>query len=166
MPLIKCSSCGKKIYRKPSHIPESGNNYCSSNCQHKARRLGKLVKCHICSKETYKQRQYLQKSKSGYFFCSKKCSIKWQNTYFTGTKHPNWTTGQFSYRSILLSKQIPIKCFLCGLEDKEIMVVHHIDKNRKNNKPENLKWLCPNCHYLVHHYKDVSGRLNKLITRK
>jgi len=34
--------------------------------------------------------------------------------------------------------------------------VHHIDKNRKNNDPMNLKTLCANCHRLLH--KDDHGK--------
>jgi predicted HNH restriction endonuclease len=44
---------------------------------------------------------------------------------------------------------------LCGKDDKRIIAVHHIDKNRSNNKLKNLAWLCYNCHFLVHHYSEI-----------
>ena len=44
-------------------------------------------------------------------------------------------------------------CKRCGLDDKRVLAVHHIDQNHFNNKPENLTWLCQNCHFLVHHDK-------------
>ena len=28
----------------------------------------------------------------------------------------------------------------------EILEVHHIDGDRSNNEPENLRIICPNCH--------------------
>jgi len=37
---------------------------------------------------------------------------------------------------------------------KKVIIVHHIDKNRKNNKLSNLAWLCRNCHFLVHHHEE------------
>jgi predicted HNH restriction endonuclease len=43
-------------------------------------------------------------------------------------------------------------CVLCKVSDKRILAVHHKDNNRKNNKVENLVWLCHNCHILVHHF--------------
>ncbi|MBI1863746.1 HNH endonuclease [Candidatus Woesebacteria bacterium] len=42
-------------------------------------------------------------------------------------------------------------CVVCGLEDERILNVHHIDRNRQNNKLSNLVWVCMNCHYLIHH---------------
>jgi len=41
----------------------------------------------------------------------------------------------------------PNECEMCGYKEHlEILQVHHIDGNRKNNKLENLMILCPNCH--------------------
>lgn len=34
--------------------------------------------------------------------------------------------------------------------------IHHIDGDHKNNKPDNLQILCPNCHSLT----DTNGSLN------
>jgi len=31
-------------------------------------------------------------------------------------------------------------------EFTEILEVHHIDGDRSNNEPENLRIICPNCH--------------------
>jgi predicted HNH restriction endonuclease len=30
------------------------------------------------------------------------------------------------------------------------LVIHHIDRNRRNNADENLMVLCPNCHTRTH----------------
>jgi hypothetical protein len=49
------------------------------------------------------------------------------------------------------------KCESCGLDkwiDKLIpLEIHHIDGNRTNNIPDNLKILCPNCHALTENWK-------------
>lgn len=48
-------------------------------------------------------------------------------------------------------KQIVSKCQVCGFnEDVRVLDVHHIDKNKENNKIENFIVLCPNCHAKVH----------------
>lgn len=41
------------------------------------------------------------------------------------------------------------KCSVCGVEGKT--EIHHIDKNPKNNSPENLKEVCKYCHKEIHH---------------
>ena len=78
-----------------------------------------------------------------------------------GNKHPNWTGGSWLY----WRKQTLIRdnytCQHCGLYDKEIMDVDHIEpirmtvKARRDFEKElqaklsgtkNLQTLCPNCH--------------------
>lgn len=40
------------------------------------------------------------------------------------------------------------KCECCGYS--EVLDLHHIDENHKNNSPENHGVLCPNCHAKIH----------------
>jgi hypothetical protein len=51
------------------------------------------------------------------------------------------------------------KCECCGLEEwmgKPIpLELHHIDENRFNNRLENLKILCSNCHMQEHNYSNT-----------
>jgi 5-methylcytosine-specific restriction endonuclease McrA len=54
------------------------------------------------------------------------------------------------YRATALSVKEQ-KCERCGYNRyPEILVVHHLDRNRKNGAKENLELLCPNCHEEVH----------------
>jgi hypothetical protein len=48
----------------------------------------------------------------------------------------------------------PQVCERCGLTDERLLTVHHLDEDRTNNRLDNLSWLCPNCHYLIHHFED------------
>ena len=41
------------------------------------------------------------------------------------------------------------KCEVCRIETP--LVMHHKDRNRKNNKKENFMVLCRNCHWNIHH---------------
>ena len=45
------------------------------------------------------------------------------------------------------------RCIFCKVIDTRVSVVHHKDHNRKNNKVDNLMWLCLNCHFLTHYDK-------------
>lgn len=155
MPLYKnCKICRKEFKTKPSIVKKGFGKYCSQKCQRLGLRNGKEIKCFLCGKISYKNKTNLGRSKSGKFFCGKSCQTKWRNQEFIGPKHANWTGGKYSYRSVLGRNDIPKVCLLCGNKDVRVMAVHHIDRNRKNNKVENLVWLCHNCHHLVHHYKD------------
>jgi len=40
-------------------------------------------------------------------------------------------------------------CENCGIEKP--LVIHHKDRNIKNNRKENFMVLCRNCHWNVHH---------------
>ena len=41
-------------------------------------------------------------------------------------------------------------CLLCGYNNKELIALHHKDKNKKNNSKDNLIPLCYSCHVGVH----------------
>ncbi|MCK9461453.1 MAG: hypothetical protein M0R80_17620 [Proteobacteria bacterium] len=63
-------------------------------------------------------------------------------------KHPKYITGN-SYESDfhrLKKILLPDKCS-CGEEGK---ILHHIDKNKKNNSVNNIQILCPSCHTTFH----------------
>ncbi len=47
---------------------------------------------------------------------------------------------------------VEVICEVCKITDERVIVVHHKDQNRRNNRLENLIWLCRNCHYIVHQY--------------
>lgn len=87
---------------------------------------------------------------------SETCSYSCSNTHFrSGESNPNWK--QDSYRSTCFAYHNK-KCIICD-EDK-IVSVHHVDENKKNNKPENLLPMCPTHHQYMH------SRYRKLIQPK
>ena len=61
-------------------------------------------------------------------------------------KNNFWKGGvSQSYYQRLLK---PKKCLRCG--SKENLVIHHVDRNRRNNELTNLFVLCKSCHSLEH----------------
>jgi hypothetical protein len=155
MPEVKCNFCHKAFSVKPSWLKNGFGKYCSQICVHEEQKKGKIFACDICQKPTYKSLKDQERSKSGKFFCSKSCQTVWRNSkLYNGEYHVNWKGGKSSYRQRLLRTNIAQVCAKCKTNDKRILAVHHKDKNRLNNAFSNLIWLCHNCHYLVHHYKD------------
>jgi hypothetical protein len=157
VPIVLCGICGKNFYVKPSHQKLGWGKYCSKSCRSKAQFNGSGTKCYICGKNIYRTLAQLKNSASGKYFCSKSCQTKWRNGYFIGEKHANWIDGSSAYRRILKSyKKIP-KCSRCGVTDQRILNAHHLDHNRQNNLKSNLVWVCLNCHFLIHHDKNIEN---------
>lgn len=163
MPLVRCLICSTEFYVKPSHRLKGWGKYCSAACRTQSQFKGKNVNCFICNKQIYRSPKDLRSSNSGKYFCSKTCQTIWRNTIlYSGENHINWKYGESAYRRILKSTGTEQMCMLCKTNDIRILIVHHKDKNRRNNNIMNLIWLCHNCHYLVHHYSKEQNRLRKL----
>lgn len=150
---VVCSFCNRKFKRKESQIKSAIRHYCSVYCSEQGRKRGKIVRCFVCKKTTYKKLKALKLSKSGEYFCSHKCSNIFIGRGQRAENHPNWAGGIFSYKNLLKRTDLKKECILCGKNDSRILCVHHLDKDRGNNKISNLVWLCRNCHFLVHAYR-------------
>lgn len=55
---------------------------------------------------------------------------------------------RMSKRVVNKIKEAVGACQACG--ESEVLDLHHIDENRKNNLPSNHVILCPNCHAKIH----------------
>jgi hypothetical protein len=156
MPIVGCKRCNKRFYVRPSHIKRGWGKFCSSECLYSSMKTGKSVYCTICHKKIYRNLTQFGRSKSNHFYCSKNCFAIWKNAHvLIGEKHGNWKGGKNSYREIVKRAKIMPKCSTCGISNKRVLVVHHIDRDRNNNLLSNLKWLCRNCHYLEHNGKTL-----------
>lgn len=152
MPQVKCKICNKEFYIRPSHLKRGHGKFCSQKCQYEGQKTGKFIACDVCGKEKWKTLKDLRSSKSGKYFCGKTCQTIWRNKQYTGERHVNWRGGEFTYQRIMKENKVEPTCNICGIKDKRILLIHHLDHNRKHNVIENLIWLCWNCHYLVHNY--------------
>lgn len=154
MLIVACKTCAKNFSIKPSHAKNGFGVYCSRRCSSQAQKNGRLHSCNVCGREVYRTPKDEAKSKSGKYFCSKSCQTKWRNALYTGESHANWMGGQSAYRNILGRTNIIKMCAKCKNDDTRVLIVHHRDRNRRNNSVSNLIWLCHNCHFLIHHYQD------------
>ncbi len=99
-----------------------------------------LGKCKSCSSE-YK---YFDSQHSG-TFCSRECTQDYRvKTLMESGKATKGTALTY------LKRFIEYKCNDCGIDEHNhkpiVLQVDHIDGNNKNNRVENIRWLCPNCH--------------------
>ena len=157
---VQCKECSSDFSVKPSQLKLGFGIFCSQKCHSLSQRRGKFVFCHVCKKQVWRMPKELNDSKSKNYFCSKSCQTTWRNRcLYIGSKHKNWRSGKSVYRQILLRNGRTETCKRCGLIDRRVLAVHHVDKNRQNNDVANLLWLCHNCHYLIHHDTEEMGRL-------
>ncbi len=152
-PNIQCSVCVKTVYRRPVEIQRNGGKaYCSQTCYGLASRREKP--CVICAKPILAS---LHKKT-----CSRACA----NINRTGIKyHMGSPRDKVKDQRVVKSKLMQargVRCERCGYDKREILHVHHKDRDRGNNELNNLELICPNCHY-EEHYLEKSW-LNKATT--
>ena len=107
--------------------------------------------CQFCDKKIH-VKKYLIKLGSGKF-CNINCYAKWQSQNRRLEKSYSWNGGaESTYRKIakdtIRRLSISLVCSIC--RRKESIIIHHIDKNIKNNDMLNLKVLCQSCHVNLH----------------
>lgn len=157
-----CLYCGKVFEGKDKYRRKFCNKSCAASYNNHQRKKEQKF-CLYCGKEINTWQKY----------CSSQCKVqyeeeqqvkKWQN----GEEQGCCSDGSLKnfVRNYLLKKN-NYKCEECGFNkintftNRSILQIHHIDGNCFNNKEENLKVLCPNCHALTENY----GSRNKNATR-
>jgi len=84
-------------------------------------------------------------------------STEFKKGITTGKNHPCWKGGksfevypkEFKEIRYFIRFRDNLTCQECGNTEKELkkkLDIHHIDYNKKNNKPKNLISLCRKCH--------------------
>jgi 5-methylcytosine-specific restriction endonuclease McrA len=145
-----CKDCDKTYYA-PKHRPgEFCNNKCRLNNQAKNKHMFHFTCAHCEQKFT---RGWDSKSKSGLYFCSRKCKDTGQQikSGLSAIQPSHYGTGVPEYRKLALS-HYPAKCNRCSYDKyPSILRVHHIDRDHGNSRLDNLEVLCPNCHEEEHY---------------
>lgn len=143
-PNTKCSICSIPIYRRPAEI-ERGRVFCSLECYGVANRIE--TPCVVCGA--------LIQAHENKKTCSRICANKHRIgiRYKLGRPQKDKVQDQRSIKLRVFASRGQL-CERCGYDKKEILNVHHKDRDRKNNNLSNLELLCPNCHAEEHYLKD------------
>lgn len=150
-PNTECIICHKQIYKRPVEIERNrGRVFCSMLCYGLSCRKEKP--CIICGK--------LILAQANKKTCSRACANKNRAGIKYKLSQPRRDKVRH-YKSLKLRllKSRAKCCERCGYNKWEILVIHHKDRNRENNKLDNLELLCPNCHS-VEHYLEKSWLRN------
>lgn len=140
------------------------NKFCSASCGAKySNRLKKKTKlCRQCDKKIPTESTY----------CSQKC----HTDFVKFEKIGKWLAGEIDVSTVLgcsrtirnyLLEQCNNKCPKCGWGEVHPVTgnvpleVNHIDGDSKNNRPENLEVLCPNCHSLTPNFRALNKKSSR-----
>ncbi len=154
-PNTSCIVCKKAIYRRPSEIETNeGRVFCSVLCYGIGCRKEKP--CSVCGKLILAR------------FNKKTCSRGCANKHREGIKYkigrPKDKAVMFRALKLRLMRERGKKCERCGYSKYEILQVHHKNRNRLDNRTENLEIICPNCHYEEHLLK--KSWLNDIVEKE
>lgn len=154
---IDCKQCNQRHLSRIRR--NSKNEFCSGRCARDyIKQNGSVTTiCAWCKLEHTKKKSQLVNSKSGLYFCTRKCKdeaqkiggIKEIQPLHFGTAKDQ---GSEIYRKLFEDHEF--FCNRCGYKEFKVAVqIHHIDENRTNNDKTNLIPLCANCHWALHNNK-------------
>jgi len=148
-----CQFCQKSFQAPAKEVARGNGRFCSRFCgRHVKRPKPDNSVCAFCNKPFYRQISSFVNSRSGLRFCCREHKDLAQRIGGIEAIQPDhYGIGQHAdYRKLALAS-LPQACNRCGYD--KYVIVHHKDRNRKNNCIENLEVICPNCHALEH-WKD------------
>ena len=157
--IIKCLFCNKEIETTRFNKKKFCNNSCAAKYNNPKRK--KIKYCVYCNKELENKQKK---------FCNNKCQGAYKrNEIFNKIENGDVTLPEKNYKNYLIYKYGE-KCMECGwnkinyYSGKIPVELEHIDVDSDNNKLNNLKLLCPNCHSLTPTWKGANegkGRYSK-----
>lgn len=155
-PGCPCLKCGT-----PTGSRDRKRRYCSKECRLSVSRAGKDRPCPQCGKLFFPRGTRTQ-------FCDRVCADAAHSARMVGLNNPHYKDGtsyaeHFKRMRPLIFERDGNQCRACLTPDKMVptgrktgalfkthLVVHHLNEEPWDNRPENLILLCATCH-MVHH---------------
>ena len=162
-----CLNCNKKFNVTKGNDRKYNHKFCSNSCSatfNNKKKIKKIKYCIQCNSILNNSNKY----------CNNTCLIKHKHTKIINQWLNNEITGNVEGGSYCLLKCIReyllntnnYTCSECPenrinpYSGKSILTIDHIDGDASNNRPDNLKVLCPSCHAMTSTYGTIDGRIS------
>jgi len=163
---IECETCKRPFYVCPSRLRQVKKKgfvirYCSRKCRPYHKEFNPFWRKHHSEETIAKMMQHPNHPK----FVSGLVDL---NAQPRGVSNPNLTRYGSGFRGATVEwwrdylMETIGYCEECGYDTfPNILILHHIDRNRRHNFRDNLLLLCPNCH-ATDHWQAKDGIFNGL----
>jgi hypothetical protein len=154
-----CAECGKEFTHVAS---DKDRRHCSAKCGFKKEVPLVQLQCPHCKNMFFPRRQHRHVQQ----FCSRKCACTNRNfdRKLSLRSQGIYADSRDAKRALLREQAA---CFRCGWSKYiEVLEIHHVDRDRKNNHIANLELICPNCHAVEHFLKRDGQFKNNLGLRE
>lgn len=156
-----CRHCGNSFKPRADLTKRGLGVYCSQRCNNSARRIVPNVSKEILEKLHNEERLGIHQiaKRLGYLWkpIYRKMKGYGMDTSHGALRHPE--TYEMCYRSMKLKERVAKHVLVAERKYSRILktgeVVHHIDGNKQNNKPENLCILQKKRHGIYHRQLEV-----------
>lgn len=151
----KCLTCGGSVAHRKAR-------YCSDACKRANRAArAKVRQCPRCG-AWFGMKPNVSGAKYWTKFCTPACADAAHSERMAGAGNSNFAAlGRYSNQYLLMRAVVMerdgAQCAACGEQEmfrpksvRSTLHVHHIDRNPRNNTPENLITLCQPCHSRHH----------------
>lgn len=152
----ECLHCGKHFFVYPCRIRRGTGKYCSTSCGVTHRNL---------TDNPSRKPETRAKIREHH------ANVSGENNPMYGVRGraaPGYIDGRNNfvgetYRRIMAANGLIERCELCGSVDMGRLHIHHKNRNRKDNRIENLMCVCIDCHNNILHkrMRDACGRFIK-----
>lgn len=160
-----CQHCGRLFEGR--NDPSRTARYCSRGCSQAAQRMYRRdpVECPNCGitfTPNKQQARDLATGRQRLAFCSKECSRQYLPIKHAGEGNPNWKGGTVEsngYRYVRLKRHRVSPYYaehkmvaeqMIGRPLREDEIVHHINGDKTDNRPENLMVMTRSEHMKLH----------------
>ncbi len=144
-----CPVCRKEFNHR------GRNRCCSTKCAGIFKRKFETRQCEWCGESVSRNRTQFKE----HTFCSMECCAKWQAENTRCENASRWNGGKIDQNGYWFIKQpdgsykqkhIMVAEKMLGRTLEKDEVVHHINKNKKDNRPDNLVVLSRKEHIQIH----------------